>query len=81
MSYRKHPTKGEGHWIIYIQGDFINKKGKRVRQKTFYFQGSESETAALDAELNGKPVLASYPTILNILPNFLAYYQNPPKQF
>jgi len=75
MSIRKHPTK-EGFWYIVIEGEFISKKGKKVRQRYELFQGTREEALTCDAEMNNRPAAVQYPTIIEILPRFLAAYQN-----
>lgn len=77
MSYRPHPTKGPGWWQITIEKrttDPTTGKNKRERE-TIKYRGSEAEAAAMDAELNGRGK-STFPTISEILPNFLAAYQN-----
>jgi integrase/recombinase XerD len=71
MSYKPHPTK-HGHWYIIIE----TRTGGKREQKYIKFKGSEVEAAAVDAEMNNKPVDVQYPSILDILPRFLAAYQN-----
>ena len=76
MSYRQHPTKGPGHWYIIVEGSFINKKGKSVKQMYVYFKGTEAEAHAMDVELNNKPVNVQYPTFIELIPRFMDAYKN-----
>lgn len=77
MSYRPHPTKGANWWQITIEKRVIDPKtGKSKRHReTIKYRGSQAEAAAMDAELNGKNN-ATFPTLNEVLPTFLAAYQN-----
>ena len=73
MSYRRHPTKKD-HWQFFIS------QGRRKKQLTFCREfDSEAEAALYHAELQRAyrplPASAIVPTIKNLVPDFLSYYQ------
>src|SRR6185369_6991707 len=71
MSIRKHPTK-QGWWYLVKE---LKEAGKRG-QIYVKFRGTEAEARAKDAEINNRAADLQYPTLLEIIPRFLAAYQN-----
>jgi site-specific recombinase XerD len=76
MSIRLRNKAVPDKWYIIVEGNFTNKKGKLIKQRLVKFDGSRAEALVADADLNGKEQTPQYPTILEMLPNFLKAYQN-----
>lgn len=77
MSIKPHPTKGPGHWYLIENIKVPDKNGKMKRKQIFTpFEGSEAEARIADDQINGRESTTAYPTILEILPRYMAAYQN-----
>lgn len=76
MSKRLRNKDIPNQWYIIIEGEFINKKGKTVHQKAVKFDGSATEADVTDRLLNNREQPTQYPTVLDMIPRFMAAYQN-----
>ncbi|WP_321368034.1 hypothetical protein [uncultured Desulfuromusa sp.] len=68
MAIRKHPTKGAGWWQIHISN------GRKKKQDTYTYEGSEAEARAFESELRGIPTEASDQRLLDVIGRFLDWY-------
>jgi len=68
VAIRKHPTKGPGWWIIIIS------QGRKKKQITYTYEGSEAEALAFEADLRGIPSEAADQRLLDVLGRFLDWY-------
>jgi len=68
MAIRKHPTKGPGWWIIILS------QGRKKKQITYTYEGSEAEALAFEADLRGIPSEAKDQRLQDVLGRFLDWY-------
>ncbi|WP_321393491.1 tyrosine-type recombinase/integrase [uncultured Desulfuromusa sp.] len=68
MAIRRHPTKGPGWWQIHISN------GRKKKQDTYTYEGSEAEALAFESELRGIPTEASDQRLLDVIGRFLDWY-------
>ena len=69
MAVRKHPTKGPGWWQIRIS------HGRKGKEESFSYEGTEIEARAYEAELKGVPTESLEQKVTDVLARFLDWLQ------